>query len=144
MFSFAVSFTWPDSKPRRQDKMQPKAAHPLESRGRPFALALFAALVGVSAAIPVHADDLPDWRKPVVRPGKAATAADAPTQKARSAAAASRCALYGEGFVPVIGSEGCVKIGGRLRIDLGGSMAAPVYAGSRDGINPAAHLRIGP
>ncbi len=122
--------------------MQPKAAHTLESRCPPLAVALLAALVGVGAALPSYADDLPDWRKPVMRPGRVPAATEAPKQNARNAA--SRCALYGEGFVPVIGSEGCVKIGGRLRIDLGGSMAAPVYAGSRDGINPAAHLRIGP
>jgi hypothetical protein len=122
-----------------QDKMQPKAAPMLESRSRPLAVALLAALVGAAAALPAWAEDLPDWRKPVVRPGKVPAA-----QGGKSAAAASRCALYGEGFVPVVGSDGCVKIGGRLRIDLGGSMAKPVYAGSHDGINPAAHLRVGP
>jgi hypothetical protein len=124
-----------------QDKMQPKAAQTLESRSRPLAVALLAALVGAAAALPACAEDLPDWRKPVVRPGKVPAPA---AQSGKSAAAASRCALYGEGFVPVVGSDGCVKIGGRLRIDLGGSMAKPVYAGSHDGINPAAHLRIGP
>jgi hypothetical protein len=124
--------------------MQPKAAHTLEAGRRPLAAALLVALIGVSASIPACADDLPDWRKPVVRPGKAPVATNAPIQAAKNAAATSRCARYGEGFVPVIGSEGCVKIGGRLRIDLGGSLPAPVYAGSRDGINPAAHLRIGP
>jgi F-type H+-transporting ATPase subunit gamma len=31
---------------------------------------------------------------------------------------------------------------GAPSIDLGGAMPAPVYAGSRDGINPAAHVRV--
>jgi hypothetical protein len=127
-----------------KDKMLPKAADTLESRSRPLAVALFAALIGASTPLPAFANDLPAWRKPVVRPGKAPAATVIPVQGGKNAAAAARCALHGAGFVPVIGSDGCVKIGGRLRIDLGGSMPAPVYAGSRDGINPAAHLRIGP
>jgi hypothetical protein len=124
--------------------MLPKAAVTLESRSRPLAAAVFAALIGAGTALPAFANDLPDWQRPIVRPGKAPAAADVTLQAEKNAAAAARCALYGPGFVPVIGSDGCVKIGARLRIDLGGSMAAPVYGGSRDGINPAAHLRVGP
>jgi hypothetical protein len=78
------------------------------------------------------AAELPDTRNTTVfRSGKP-----------QSVAPVSPCARYGEGFVPVVGSDSCVKIGGRLRIDIGGALPAPVYAGSRDGINPAAHVRV--
>ena len=96
---------------------------------------MLAALVCGGAA-PLSADTLPDFRKTVVRPGKT-------DQTPSQISAASRCARYGEGFVPVVGSDGCVKIGGSLRIDLGVSARAPVFSGSQDGINPASHLRVG-
>lgn len=57
--------------------------------------------------------------------------------------ASARCAMYGEGFVPVAGGDGCVKIGGRLRIDIGGGAPAPAFSAQHDGFSPAAHLRVG-
>ena len=89
---------------------------------------LLAGLVDLGSA---GATELPDSRKQVSR-----------TSKLQTAAAIARCAQYGEGFVPVVGSGSCVKIGGRLRIDLGGALPVPVYAGSRDVFNPAAHVRV--
>lgn len=111
--------------------MQAQAAR-RHDMGRIPAAALFAALVA-SAGAPAQANDFPDMRRPVVRPGQP-----------QAAAPAARCARYGEGFVPVVGSDTCVKIGGRLQIDLGNGLAAPAFAGPRDGINPAAHVRVGP
>ena|SRR4051794_2591860 len=108
--------------------MQAKAARDLQVGRQKLAFAVLAVIAAASAAS--AAERLPDAGKHVVRPGK-------------TAAPMSHCASYGEGFVPVVGSDSCVKIGGRLRIDLGGSMAAPVYSGSRDGISPAAHVRVG-
>ncbi|MDB5641967.1 MAG: hypothetical protein JWN07_1284 [Hyphomicrobiales bacterium] len=91
-------------------------------------MTLLAGLVGSGAG----ASELFEGRKPVIRPGKIQTAPPV-----------TRCARYGEGFVPVVGSDTCVKIGGRLRIDIGGALAAPVFSGGpRDGINPAAHVRV--
>jgi hypothetical protein len=112
-----------------KDKMQAKAARTFVTGRHGLAATLLAGLVGVGSA---GATELPESRtKQVIRPGKLQTVTPV-----------SRCAQYGEGFVAVVGSESCVKIGGRLRIDLGGAMPAPVYAGSRDGINPAAHVRV--
>lgn len=66
--------------------------------------------------------------------------------------AANRCARYGEGFVPVEGSDACVRIGGRLRIEFGGtprSSVAPLSGfsygdplmGESDGLNRA-YIRV--
>jgi hypothetical protein len=121
-----------DVKPREdRDKMLAEAAR-FRDLGRMPIAALVAALVGVSAGAVARANDLSDARRPVIRPGQPQTSTPS-----------MRCARYGEGFVPVVGSDTCVKIGGRLRIDLGNSLAAPAFAGPRDGINPAAHVRVG-
>lgn len=126
-----------DSKMRRdKDKMQAQAARMKDRRKAPLAAAMLTMLVGAGWASAVHAEALPDFRKHAVRPGKTQA------EKIQSESAA-RCARYGEGFVPVVGSDSCVKIGGRLRIDLGASARAPAYAGPHDGINPAAHVRVG-
>jgi hypothetical protein len=115
--------------------MQARAARTIDQGRKPLAAAMLAAIVFGGAA-PLCADTLPDFRKPILRPGKT-------DQTPSQISAASRCARYGEGFVPVVGSDGCVKIGGRLRIDLGVSARAPVFSGPQDGISPAAHLRVG-
>ncbi len=84
------------------------------------------ALLGQQA----QAQGLPDSR----RPGMRSTTLQSP--------AAARCARYGEGFVPVQGSDGCVKIGGRLRIDLGSAAPASVTSGGGSGFSNAAHIRL--
>jgi hypothetical protein len=48
------------------------------------------------------------------------------------------CARYGEGFVPVSGSDSCVRIGGHVRVDVGA--AGP--AGARSGVRPAGHSYV--
>jgi hypothetical protein len=104
-------------------------AKPARHRGKTPALAaLAAALLGAGAA---SAQGDGDTGRKILRPGPAPNNA------------AARCALYGEGFVPIVGADGCVRIGGRLRIDLGGSTPAPSYAPPHDGFSPAAHLRVG-
>jgi hypothetical protein len=66
--------------------------------------------------------------------------------------AANRCARYGEGFVPVEGSDACVRIGGRLRIEFGGSPRSSIaplsgfsygdpLMGESDGLNRA-YIRV--
>ncbi len=43
-------------------------------------------------------------------------------------AEANRCAIYGAGYVAVMGGEGCARIGERVRVDVGGgprAVAAP-------------------
>lgn len=34
-----------------------------------------------------------------------------------AAAQSNRCAIYGSGFVPLNGTDTCVRIGGRVRVD---------------------------
>ncbi|MBX9739886.1 MAG: porin [Beijerinckiaceae bacterium] len=64
----------------------------------------------------------------------------------------NRCARYGEGYVAVEGSDACVRIGGRLRIDIGGSARSGVapmsgysfgdnLPGESDGLSRA-HIRL--
>lgn len=111
--------------------MQGLAARRNTMRRLPAA-ALLAALAGAFAGAAARANEYPDMRRPVIRPGQT-----------QNVAPAARCARYGEGFVPVVGSDACVKIGGRLRIDLGTSLAAPAFSGPHDGISPASHVRVG-
>ena len=49
----------------------------------------------------------------------AAQAQDLPQGRPGQRAAASRCAVYGPGFVPVAGSDTCIKIGGHVRVEYG-------------------------
>lgn len=63
--------------------------------------------------------------------------------------AMARCATYGEGFVPVEGGRGCVKIGGRLRVETEVSPPSALLPGaavgfgeSCDGLRPASHVRV--
>ena len=114
--------------------MQARAARTIDFGRKPLAAAILVA-ISCAGAAPGCADPISDVRKPAMRPGRSADAAHSD--------AAARCARIGEGFVPVVGSDGCVKIGGRLRIDLGVSPPLPAFPGSHDGISPAAHLRVG-
>lgn len=43
-----------------------------------------------------------------------------PQKKKASPPPANPCAQYGEGFVQVKGSTTCIKVGGYIRIDIGG------------------------
>jgi hypothetical protein len=86
----------------RCDVAQRPRALPLVSAAATLALL-------VAGSTPAFAQ-LPDKK-----PGGPASKAD------RQSDHANRCARYGEGFVPVEGSDACVRIGGRLRIDFGGS-----------------------
>ena len=52
---------------------------------------------------------------------------------------AGRCAHMGAGFVPVAGSDGCVRIGGHVRVEMGsGREALGGSPGARDGVRQAA------
>ncbi|MDB5596571.1 MAG: hypothetical protein JWM36_3532 [Hyphomicrobiales bacterium] len=83
---------------------------------------------------------------------KAAPGSAAPRQSAPN-----HCARYGQGFVAVEGSDACVRIGGRLRIDVGrglrsdapgvggfrfGEPLPPGYGSEGEGLNRA-HIRVG-
>jgi hypothetical protein len=83
---------------------------------------------------------------------KAAPSSAAPRQNAPN-----HCARYGQGFVAVEGSDACVRIGGRLRIDVGrglrsdatglggfrfGEPLPPGYGSEGGGLNRA-HIRVG-
>ena len=52
--------------------------------------------------------------------------------------APSQCARYGDGFVPVAGSNSCVRIGGHVRVDVG-AIGTPSAAG---GLRPAGHSYV--
>jgi hypothetical protein len=45
---------------------------------------------------------------------------NAQPKKKAAPVVASPCAQYGEGFVQVKGTDTCVKLGGSVRIDMGG------------------------
>ncbi|MBU3888606.1 hypothetical protein FM996_12210 [Methylosinus sporium] len=47
------------------------------------------------------------------------------------------CARFGEGFVPVAGSDNCVRLGGHVRA---GGLGGPV--GSQDGMRPIGHSYV--
>lgn len=51
----------------------------------------------------------------------------------------SHCARYGSDYVAVAGSNGCVRIGGHVRVDIPRGSAAPMgYAAMGDGVQRAA------
>ena len=54
-----------------------------------------------------------------------AQAQDLPQGRAGPRASASRCAVYGPGFVPVAGSDTCIKIGGHVRVEYGWGNSPP-------------------
>lgn len=57
-----------------------------------------------------------------------------------SAETASHCARYGADYAPVAGSNGCVRIGGHVRVDLARTPApgAMGYAALPDGVQRTA------
>lgn len=67
-------------------------------------------------------------------------------------AQSNRCAIYGSGFVEVHGGDTCVRIGGRVRVDVGivgtGNIVAPAprleYAPTAPALNglEREHLRL--
>lgn len=81
---------------------------------RPFSFAPF----GLSAAI-------------ILAAGVAAAPA--------SAEASNHCSRYGADYVAVSGSNGCVKIGGHVRVDI--ARAPTAYAASGDGVQRTSHLQ---
>ena len=60
-----------------------------------------------------------------------------------SAENANRCARYGADYVAVAGSNGCVRIGGHVRVDMprGATSSAMGYAPTHSGVqHVAAHM----
>lgn len=64
------------------------------------------------------------------------------------AARSNPCMNRGADYVAVAGSDNCVRLGGRVRVDLGAGGNASAYSGSSaDGVQPAAsrsHVRTNP
>jgi len=55
-----------------------------------------------------------------------------------SAENVSHCARYGADYVAVAGSNGCVRIGGHVRVDIARAPVAPMgYAAMQDGVQHA-------
>ena len=76
-------------------------------------------------------------------------------QRTPTPGGSNQCAIYGDGFVAVQGSSSCVRIGGRVRLELNATNSARAYApgglpqqsfGANDapgnGVNRA-HMRLG-
>lgn len=58
------------------------------------------------------------------------------------AEANSHCARYGADYVAVAGSNGCVKIGGHVRVDIARAPSAAMgYAATGDGVQRTSHLQ---
>jgi hypothetical protein len=69
------------------------------------------------------------------------TAAFAVAAPAR-AETSNHCARYGADYVAVAGSNGCVKIGGHVRVDIARAPAAAMgYAATGDGVQRTSHLQ---
>lgn len=50
----------------------------------------------------------------------------------------NRCARYGDDYVAVAGSDGCVRLGGHVRVDIARGPVAPMgYAAVQDGVQRA-------
>ncbi len=73
----------------------------------------------------------------------AALAASVSALPARADATANHCARYGADYVAVAGSNGCVKIGGHVRVDIARAPVAPMgYAAmTTDGVQRTSHLQ---
>ncbi|WP_159730376.1 hypothetical protein [Methylosinus sp. Ce-a6] len=61
----------------------------------------------------------------------------AQAQTTGSISSGGRCARFGEGFVPVSGSDNCVRLGGHVRA---GGLGGPVWA--QDGMRPIGHSYV--
>ncbi len=81
---------------------------------RTFLLSMIIAILSESAALADSANRL--------KLDYAAPSADRlpPTKRT----AGNPCAAFGPGFVKVAGSDTCVKVGGAVRVDVGGSAGA--------------------
>lgn len=54
----------------------------------------------------------------------------------------NHCARYGADYVAVAGSNGCVKIGGHVRVDIARAPTAAMgYAATQDGVQRTSHLQ---
>jgi hypothetical protein len=54
----------------------------------------------------------------------------------------NHCARYGSDYVAVAGSNGCVKIGGHVRVDIARAPVAPMgYVAATDGVQRTSHLQ---
>ncbi|WP_363349686.1 hypothetical protein [Methylocystis echinoides] len=54
----------------------------------------------------------------------------------------NHCARYGADYVAVAGSNGCVKIGGHVRVDIARAPVAPMgYAAMHDGVQRTSQLQ---
>lgn len=58
------------------------------------------------------------------------------------AEATNHCARYGADYVAVAGSNGCVKIGGHVRVDIARAPSSAMgYAALADGVQRTSHLQ---
>lgn len=72
----------------------------------------------------------------------AAFAAVCVAAPARAETTPNHCARYGADYVAVSGSNGCVKIGGHVRVDIPRQAGQPMgYASLSDGVQHASHLQ---
>ena len=60
----------------------------------------------------------------------------------KGTSAGNSCAAFGPGFVKLAGSDTCVKIGGAVSVDIGGSRAGAWLYPSSDGHRSAMLLRM--
>jgi hypothetical protein len=72
----------------------------------------------------------------------AGLAAASPTQAQTTGSIPGRCAHLGEGFVPVAGSNACVRIGGHVRADIYDVRPSGASDAARSGLRPIAEQRI--
>ncbi|CAN2535493.1 hypothetical+protein [Methylocapsa aurea] len=68
----------------------------------------------------------------------AMSAPAAQAQTTGSLPSSGRCSRFGEGFVPVSGSDNCVRLGGHVRA--GGLGGPPAW--SQDGMRPIGHSYV--
>lgn len=81
--------------------------------------------------------------RPLALTGAVALAASLSASSAARAETPNQCARYGSDYVAVAGSNGCVKIGGHVRVDnIARAPVAPMgYASMTDGVRRASNLQ---
>ena len=67
----------------------------------------------------------------------AAVALVAPVQAQNAVGPTNRCARMGDNFVAVSGTDGCVRIGGHIRVDIAKGPQAPMGYAAMDGVQRA-------
>ena len=72
----------------------------------------------------------------------AMSASAAQAQTTGSVPSGGRCSRFGEGFVPVSGSDNCVRLGGHVRAGGLGGPAWPQDGMSQDGMRPIGHSYV--